>query len=443
MKKHDQPEPLPTIPNLTVVLGGILSVAISAGALILAAEPDRMPWGVAASPFGWNRVVVVYSIATAMLSWGLTRLLVLSPTVRRYAQLKVIWIVLGIGIAVYTILMGPVVANYLSSLQIDSVGRTAVRIAWCLALQIPWFLLVVNMSASAQHPSRFLLSLKHLLAIGILTAVAVPASFLAVFLEEQTLAAERLWQELKVGQAIQTVQRLHDVGSTRAVIVQHTGDTQQTLTSQMLPAEALEHLRLSIIYFAERAATLEKLVAEDDAFAPRHELVSCYNALDRTDAAITVLETMSDVDAHAALRLARMLAPLDRPDDCRAAAEQVLRLARQVDGDKRRKDHDIEQQCYAAYDILVVLAGERGDFAEAERLLREAHRELPTQRAAIDAFLARHFEFLGDYAQAAMHQRLAAEAAPDRYARPDAIWKSVMSHGAPVGLARPKSSRYN
>jgi tetratricopeptide (TPR) repeat protein len=339
--------------------------------------------------------------------------------------------------------MGPVVANYLASIQVDSIGRTAVRIVWCMALQIPWMLLVSSVFRSAQQYSPFLLPLKHLLAIGTLTAFAVPASFLAVFLEEQTLAAQRSWQELKVGQAIQTIQRLADVGSKRAITVQVAGDEHQPQTTQMLPAEAIEHLRLSVIYFAERAAALERLVARDHSFASRHELVSCYIALDRIDAAITVLEAMSQEDVRAALRLARVLAPLDRPDACRAAAEQALELAKRAPDDPGRAESDIEQQCYSAYEILVVLAGERGDFTEAERLLRAAHRELPTQRAAIDAFLARHFEFLGDYAQAAIHQRQAAEAAPDQYAPPDKVWKSVLSHGAPVGLARPKSSRYN
>ncbi len=43
---------------------------------------------------------------------------------------------------------------------------------------------------------------------------------------------------------------------------------------------------------------------------------------------------------------------------------------------------------------------------------------------------------------ARQHQQQAAQLDPDRYSSPDSLLRKMLSAGSPVGLARPKSSRY-
>ncbi len=157
---------------------------------------------------------------------------------------------------------------------------------------------------------------------------------------------------------------------------------------------------------------------------------------------MTAIEPLSQRDPRAALRLADLYRQLGRWEDCQASAKRVLELAERLKRDNATDVEGIEDVQFDAYEMLVVLAGERADYETAERILWDALEHLPSRQADVHANLTKHFEFIGDFPKAAVHQAKAAHADPDQYSPPDAMWKKMISSGAPVGLARPKSSRY-
>jgi hypothetical protein len=294
--------------------------------------------------------------------------------------------------------------------------------SWCLA--------------SKRRPAYYF-STGNLLILGLVTAIGVPASFLTVFLDEQTSQARRFWQEMKVTSAQRIVQRLCDIGSARPLGQRAASDGTLGGRVDVTPRHALADLKLSVQFLEAKIDRLTTMELTDRQVL---ELASCYIALDRLQEAVAAIEPLGQRDPRAALRLADLYRQLGRKQECQAAAERVLQLAQRT-----HLDDDIqamENVQFGAYETLVVLAGERADYATAERLLREALEHLPGRRADVHGYLTKHFEFTGDFSQAIAHQKEAADADPERYSPPEALWRQVLSHGAPVGLARPNSSRY-
>ncbi len=68
-------KPPPTQIDKSVAAGLFLAVAVSIGALHWGAGPDRQVLGLAISPFGWKRLIVIQALATLMLSWWSARML--------------------------------------------------------------------------------------------------------------------------------------------------------------------------------------------------------------------------------------------------------------------------------------------------------------------------------------------------------------------------------
>ena len=123
-------------------------------------------------------------------------------------------------------------------------------------------------------------------------------------------------------------------------------------------------------------------------------------------------------------------------------ATKALKVARntaQQNPDAAHLSDDVQLQ---AYDMLAVFAGEEGDFVAAEECFLEALQQLPRYAAEIHDRLGKHYEFLGELPRAIEHQQQAALLAPETFVPPDSLTQKVLSSGAPVGLARPKSSRY-
>ena len=421
----------------SIYLGLILALVVSTASLVLAAGSERQTLGVATSPFGWNRVIVIYALSTLILSWWMARRLTSVRATPSQSRTKVVWCIVGIGISGLTVLTGPAAGYVLDEFQAGPMLRGAGRILWCVVLQVPWLMFATAVMQTLER--RPLFSTGNLLMLGLMTAIGVPVSFLAVFLDEQTHQAHRYWHEMKIVKARRIVQRLYDVGSTRP-LGERESDGGSSAKRVVTPREALADLEAGARFFEEnvRLRSAPRDLTDQEVL----ELGSCYVALDKLDEAVAALEPVSKRDPWAALRLAELYRLMDRKQACQTSAEQALQLAQRLRPDDATEIRENENLQFAAYEMLVALAGERADYALAEGLLREALERLPSRRADVDGRLAKHFEFMGDFSQAAEHQARAASGNPEQYAPPDALWRNVLSHGAPVGLARPKSSRY-
>ena len=167
------------------------------------------------------------------------------------------------------------------------------------------------------------------------------------------------------------------------------------------------------------------------------QLAQGYLALDRPADAAATLAPLAERSPRAALVLAQINRRQRQFDAARRWAEKVLAIIGSAPA--TAEDQEIALQ---AYDLLAILAGERGDYATAERYLLEALEQLPARRAEIHFRLGKHYEIAGDFPRALDHLRTAAESAPQRYEQPEGLLTKMLSTGAPVGLARPKSSRY-
>jgi tetratricopeptide (TPR) repeat protein len=300
-------------------------------------------------------------------------------------------------------------------------------------------MLAIALRRTPERRPQSYFSTGNLLILGLVTAIGVPVSFLAVFLDEQTIQAHRYWQEMRIVKAQRIVQRLCDVGSTRPLGQREVDGGSSAKQVDVSPRKALTDLRAGARFFEEKARVLTSGDVTDQRIL---ELVSCYTALDKLEEAVAALKPVSQRDPWAALRLAELYGQLGRKQDCQATAERVLQTAQRVKPKNATEVQENENLQFGAYEMLVVLAGERADYAMAESLLWDAFERLPGRRADVHGCFIKHFEFIGDFTQAVAHQARAANANPEQYSPPESVWRKVLSHGAPVGLARPQSSRY-
>jgi tetratricopeptide (TPR) repeat protein len=414
-----------------------LAAVVSTGALAAAAGSDRRSLGLATSPFGWNRLIVIHTLSTLMISLGVARLLGQLIADLRERWFALVWVLVGVAVAWMTGLAGVVVEALLDSSQAGYGVRLACRTVWCVVLQVPWCMAGIAAMKKPRPPALF--PLGHLMALGALSAVGIPASFTAVFLEQQTQSALAKWQQDQLYEARLLVQRLNDVGSTLGLGQRPQGTGAASLAQQVTPQAALRDLQNALVF---RANQIDTLKATNRGENESMQLARFYLSLDQTDKAEATLRPLANAHALAAIQLAGICRETDRPEESRKWAEKALQLAQKAEPagqDEVALNENIQMQ---AYDLLAVFAGEASDFVAAEKYLREAWERLPARRADIHHRLGKHYEFIGELAKAVKHQQEAARLEPNRYPPPSSVVRKMLSTGAPVGLARPKSSRY-
>jgi len=336
-------------------------------------------------------------------------------------------------------LIGGVVGAIVETLEAGYLARLIVRILWCVILQVPWCLLGLAAARSADGTRDWQLALGSILSLGIVTAIGVPVSFLAVFLEQQTASARQLWEQQQLREAYRLVQRLCDVGSTLSLGDRVVTDGGFRRTIQIDPRRARQDLFQAVQYMQDR---VDKLAAGPLTDANRLELVAGYGSLGELRQAEDLLRPLADRDAVAALKMAELQLQLKRSEQSRQWAEKALELAEAAPPQMMWNASSWRMSCWRAYDMLAVFAGEKADFDQAEEFLQEALQRLPAHAAHVHDRLAKHYEFIGELAKARQHQQQAAELAPNLYSPPEHLVKKMLCTGAPVGLARPKSSRY-
>jgi tetratricopeptide (TPR) repeat protein len=176
--------------------------------------------------------------------------------------------------------------------------------------------------------------------------------------------------------------------------------------------------------------------------ATQLELAEAYESLGEDENAEQALRSLAERSPAAALRIAEIHLRQKRPDSSRLWAEKTLQLAQAAQPSDNQQRALMENIELRAYDMLAVFAGEKAEFERAESYLQEALERLPTHAAHIHDRLAKHYEFIGELKKSQDHQQKAADLDPERYSPPEALMRKMLSTGAPVGLARPKSSRY-
>jgi len=303
--------------------------------------------------------------------------------------------------------------------------------------------------------------------LAIVTAVGVPLSFLAVFLEQQTELARTTWQRGELVATRRIVQRLVDVGSTASLGERPASPASPGRVWIVTPPRALAELDAAIALIGQRIerqnlsadrvprdrpgaiprpgnTTGRRGVPRDAQRLARERIAGAqyYLALEQTPRARAVLEPIADRDPAAALLLARIAKRSGAIDRCRQLSEQALELAQPLKPADAAAAKALEAIQLQAYEMLAICAGEKADFERAERILLEAEQRLPRYRAVIHHRLGKHYAFIGDLHRALAHDRRAAELDPDTYPPPESLLRRILSTGAPVGPARPKSSRY-
>lgn len=414
---------------IMVVVVATLSILI----LIASAGSNRRSEGLATSPFGWNRLIVIHAACVLPLSWCVARAITERQSTTGGRGTIVAWGMAGILVALVSLVAGTVPGRLLNSPESHTVSRFIVRLIWPLALQVPWLVLGQYLVRDSRQPAYF--SLRNLAWFAVMTAVGVPLSFQIVFTEQQTTLAKNAWQQGKIADARQAAQRLVDLGS-RVSFGERPSGVQANRTVQVTPYQALDDLSRAFAY-VERE--IERLENQHLAEAERIQLADLQLALNRPRDAEATLSSTAPITAQVAVKLAQLCQLEGRVDEGRQWAKEALRLVSKVESGAAEGSDRVQ---LAAYDLLVVWSGEESKFDDAEQYLHEALSRLPQQQAAIHHRLGNHYEFIGDLARAREHQLLATQLAPEQFSPPDPIWLKVLSTGAPVGLARPKSSRY-
>ncbi len=422
--------------SLSSLAGPALAAVVSMISLWMAAGIERQTLGLAASPFGLHRMIVVHALAALPLSWALARALLTMTPVLKSRWMMFVWVVVGVLVVCATIGGGGFVEHGLNSDRSGYAARLAVRVFWCLVLQTPWCLAaqaVANVSRKQPH----LFALGHLLLIALVVAVAVPISYVEVLLDQQTAKAMTLWKEFRVVEAQRAMQRLYDLGSTRSFGATQKLGAADSTGEKVRPALALVQLQSTIEYLQ---AEVQRLMSGEPTEAQRMSLARYLAALDRVEEAKEVLDPLARRDPAAAIRLAQLF----QAEGDTAAAERRLQrgleLAQAVETDPPTEANvKIQAQLY---DLLARSAGGRADYDAAEQYCLEAIERLPSRRADFHYRLGRHYEYVGRAFRAVEHLQLAAEQDPQQYDPPQSAAAKLFSSGTPIGLFRPASSRY-
>ena len=420
-----------------VILGSILAGFISTAVLIGGAAIHQQPADVSISPFGWNRVIFIHSMSTLILSWWWAGRIWQQSTTIQPRRMMIVWGIVGVMLALLTLLGGDFVRPVIDAVNAGFVLRLVCRVLWCMMLQVPWCLVgLATFGVSGVQRAVKLASL-NVLGLGVVTAFGVPISFLAVFSEEQTRVARDSWVQAQLVDAHTLVQRLYDVGSTASLGERTSADGSTDLG--VTPERALADLELALKYVGHRIDQRSGGQLNEDG---RLQLARDYLSLGRPDSAQKILVPIADHHPVAAILLAEICKERGHVQASRDWAERPLKAARAVAAVSPGEVEASENVQLRAYDMLAVFAGEEGDFEAAKDYFIDALEHLPRRAAEIHDRLGKHYEFLGELPRAIQHQQQAALLDPETFVPPDSLTQKVLSSGAPVGLARPKSSRY-
>jgi hypothetical protein len=385
--------------------GAALALAVPGLALVFAAGDE--PAGLAVAPFGWPRLVAVHLGATLPLS------LWLGVRFSR-PRIEVVAIVTGVLFAVATYALGPLVGPALDRGGADFANRLAVRVLWCLALQVPW----CAAGAALAGPRPVQLSV---LPLAVIAAVLPPLAFAHTRIPQWTNRAEELLGEMRLTRAWEVIAGLSDLGSTSPI----GGRPPQQLAADV---------RRQVAALAKQ---LTRPLPPSAPPAARVEYARRMAMLDRLAEAEQLLAPLADQDVDAALLRATALQKLERWDDSDRDFRAVLDLSAVI--------ADPDQVAAArvpAYKGLAFNARAAGRPADAEAAYREGLARVPSATSHFHFLLGRHYDQAGRPLLALEHLREAVRLDPGRYGDPARPLIEQLTRATPgCLLPRPAAPR--
>ncbi|MCH8042621.1 MAG: tetratricopeptide repeat protein [Planctomycetes bacterium] len=385
----------------------VAAAVVSMGALLWAADAGRQTIGLAVSPFGWQRLVVVHVLSSLLLSWAIATLASEAIPVLRSGWLVGMWIVAGAALAWLTLSSGAFIAHAMDADRFGYSVRLLVRVLWPVLLQLPWCLAGVAMAGEMVR-ARGPASRAALATLALTAALVAPACYLSSLLSQQMPAVVEVVAKPRIFKAKISLRRLCDVGSTQALELVNL-DTGQPV--RLSPQQALDALDAKQALIADR---IKQLRVSDPDTTSALELASLLAALERRAEARQLLEPIAEENPRAAVQLAQLFQEEgDWPQSSRWFETALERAQSNPPQDLGEAAASVELQS-RSYDAMAYNAGKMKQFDDAERYYLEALEKLPSQRAYFHHQLSRHYELAGRIVKSDEQRRESARLDPDK-----------------------------
>jgi hypothetical protein len=373
-----------------LVLAGLVSLAAPVVVAYACTQSQRLQLGLILPPFGSPRVLFAHSLASLPLGLLLARL-VSSRVPGELAQsVKGICFLSGI---LFAVLVGFVAVGISDSLIGAGYSiNAAIRILWCLALQLPWCFAFVRTSEKQRSyvPTR----LDLVLAVAV--SVLLPYAYVSRVLGDQS---SKFTDDLERGRLLRARSDLEvilDLGGTDPILSQSPAEWRKRLDQEL-------------------AATLTSLKRLLPRAAPpdvrlKHAMLLA--TVDRLEEAEREMQPVAASNPSAKLLLAVVLQWRMRWGESSALYREVLEMQLPAATD----DPQALRDCVVAYDGLAYNARECREYQVAEAAYQEALDRLPGAVAAHFHFrLGQQYDQAGRPAAALENLQTAAKLQPEEY----------------------------
>ena len=246
--------------------------------------------------------------------------------------------------------------------------------------------------ADLQHRRRTVASI----ALAMLVAVGLPASYTADLIRRQTKTANDMLQRQTIVRAAPVIAALRDVGSDKPVANQS-------------PAACLQPLMTSI---SRLEVELARPIGSPLSAEATIERAAALAMLDRLPEATRLMEPLSVRNPQAALLLAAIL---QQREDWQASSDGYRHALELLDG-LPADDVQSAAMRVRAYNGIAFNARELKHYQEAEATYLEGLRLIPAARAHFHFQLGMHYQLAGRPLKSAEHMQAAARIDPANYA---------------------------
>ena len=363
------------------ILAGLCALCVPSWTLIwssaslVAQRPEPV------GPFAYPAVAVFSTCSVLPLAWLLCRAARVAPARRSLQYL--LYCCLGSVVGLVTLRFGHVVESLITT---DAfLYRHLVRVFWCLLLTCPW-MLAMHAAVGVEYAWH-----RSWIDWAIVACLAglLPAFYAIHLSDSETRQCERYLRSQRVLRALETCDRLYQLGSSQPIGELPVPALRMELTQRVLDIQ-------QTIQSISQNGNQPMVLAEH------------YLMLDDYDAAREALEHVPDQDPRAALKLATILQYQERWADC---DEQLQRTLELLDGENKR-DQEMQDMRVEVIRRRVDCLRQQKQFRAAESVLQEALRSETDAQATFHFELGRHYQMGGRPWEAAEQFQLAGEADP-------------------------------
>lgn len=335
------------------------------------AIPGGFPWPIMV-PFGWPMLMVVQLVCGLPIAWYLAGLFPALPT----------WVGAGAGLflALLTHLAGPIVGLFIEEAGFE--GRLAIRVVWCLILQLPWAI------ASAKRSRPRLAEI----ALAMVLSLAFPCLYGVAMIETFRKNLGRMVEEGRLALAVKPLAALVSVGATMP-----SGDQAAPVLARFL---------------VEIRRTEGYAIGGD-----REQKIRALLNLDRNQEAVQLLENR-ELDQQGLL-------------DLGIALQRLGLYRRSGEALKKALEKAEPERSLLILDLLAHNAHEIGNHTEVEAMFLEALDKMPDQAMYLHLQLGRHYHAGNRFVEALKHLEKAMEFDPERNGRVAAALRRDIMRSTP------------